>query len=188
MVGKGALLALLPLMACTEGGRWTGTIVDRTGMAIVENTDEGMWTAAQRRTFEEEIRIGAVEGDLDYQFGQIGSLAVGSNGRIYVSDTQGQHIKVFSRDGRHEQTIAGPGELGRNAAFVALTVGDTVIVPDPVNRRINRYAPDGTSLAAARRTGASGAVQPERGQLSMAIEYMELESANFRHSRHRRSS
>jgi hypothetical protein len=112
-----------------------------------------MWTAEEQWALEEEIRFGALEGDREYQFGQIGFIAVGSDGRIFVSDRQAQHIKVFRGDGQYELTIgapgSGPGELGRGPGFLALTAGDTVIVPDMTNRRINRYAPDGTTLADA---------------------------------------
>jgi hypothetical protein len=57
---------------------------------------------------------------------------------------------VFSADGRHEQTIGqpgqGPGELGTQLGALYLGPGDTLLVPDLANRRVNRYAPDGTSL------------------------------------------
>jgi hypothetical protein len=149
----GALLILLPVAACTEAGEWAGTITDSAGVAIVANPDEGMWTPGEGWTLEEEMRFGSLEVDLEYQFGQIGFLAVGSDERIYVSDTQAQHVKVFSVDGQYIRTIGGPGggpgELGRSSGFLALTAGDTVVVPDPANRRINRYASDGTVLSDA---------------------------------------
>ncbi len=140
-------------MACAEAGGWTGTITDSAGVAIVVNPTEGTWTADQQWTLEEEMRFGSLDGDPEYQFGQVGFLAVGSDGRIYVSDTQARHSRVFSSDGHYVQTIGGPGggpgELGRSTGFLALTAGDTVIVPDPANRRINRYASDGTVLSDA---------------------------------------
>jgi hypothetical protein len=125
-------------------------VTDSAGITIVTNTAEGIWTEAERWTLEEEIRIGSVEGDLDYQFGQVGTIGVDSKGALYVSDIQAQQIKVYSVEGDFLRTIgrpgAGPGELGPNAAFVLLTPGDTLLVPDLQNRRINRYAPDGTNL------------------------------------------
>jgi hypothetical protein len=145
-----ALLLLLHAIACSNEGRWTGTVSDSAGVIIVNNPEVGLWTDAERWTLEEELRVGAVEGDPEYQFGQIGNIVVGSDGRIYVPDTQARHIRVFSPDGQYLLTIGGPGggpgELGRNASFVALTAGDTLIVPDRTNRRVNRYAPDGTVL------------------------------------------
>jgi hypothetical protein len=67
-------------------------------------------------TLEEELRIGTVEGDVEYQFGQVGLIAVDSRDRIFVIDAQARRIRVFSSDGTHEQTIGqpgeGPGDLG----------------------------------------------------------------------------
>jgi hypothetical protein len=91
-----------------------------------------------------------VEGDPNYQFGGIGWIAVGSSGRIYVLDTQAQSVRAYSTDGSYELTFggpgAGPGEIGRGAIFVVSGPADTLLVPDLVNRRINRYAPDGSAL------------------------------------------
>jgi hypothetical protein len=130
-------------------------------VTIVLNTDEGMWTAEEGWTVEEEMRLGALEADPSYQFGQIGSIAVGSNGDIYVTDLQAQQVRVFSNSGEYLQTIGGPGngpgELGRNARYLTVSPGDTLIVPDPTNRRVNRYAPDGTALA-------STPLRPEEGR------------------------
>jgi len=146
----GVLLSLALVAACSGGSQWTGTVTDSAGVTIVTNTAEGTWTEAERWTLEEEIRIGSVEGDLNYQFGQVGTIGVDSKGALYVSDIQAQQIKVYSVDGGFLRTIgrpgAGPGELGPGAAFVLLAPGDTLLVPDIQNRRINRYAPDGTNL------------------------------------------
>jgi len=127
---------------------------DSAGVAIVRNPAIGLWTEAQRWTVREDLRIGAGEGRPEYQLGAIGWLDVGSDGRIYVLDTQGQHVKVFSAGGRYERTIggpgAGPGEIGRGATFVCVTSGDTLFVPDLANRRLNRYTAAGTPLASVR--------------------------------------
>jgi len=91
---------------------------DSAGVAIVRNPAIGLWTEAQRWTVREDLRIGAGEGRPEYQLGAIGWLDVGSDGRIYVLDTQGQHVKVFSAGGRYERTIGGPGaEAGRDRAW-----------------------------------------------------------------------
>ncbi len=81
--------ALLPIVACADDGDgWTGTVSDSAGVAIVENGDEGLWAPDEQWTLEEEMRVGALEADPEYQFGQVGFLAVGSVGQIYVSDIQ----------------------------------------------------------------------------------------------------
>jgi hypothetical protein len=114
------------------------------------NTGEGMWSEAERWTLEEDLRIGTVEGEPEYQFGQILFTALDSRDQIYVTDLQTQNIRVYSPEGEYLRTIgapgAGPGELGPGAAFVLIAPGDTILVPDLQNRRINRYLADGTVL------------------------------------------
>ncbi len=147
-------LAALAIAGCGGGGAdWTGTVTDSAGVAMVANPGEGLWSASSAWRLEEELRIGETEGRPEYQFGQIGTIAVGSDGSLYVIDAQAQQVKVFAPDGTFQRTIgrpgAGPGEIGPGAAFVLVGAGDTVFVPDLANRRINRYAPDGTALGSA---------------------------------------
>jgi hypothetical protein len=142
------------LAACGgQGTRWAGTISDSAGVTIVSNTETGVWAPGEEWTFEEELRIGALEGDPEYQFGQVGFIAVDSKGQIYVPDIQAQHIQVYASDGSYVQTIGqrggGPGEL-QGAAFVIMGPGDTLLVPDIQTQRVNRYAPDGSSLGSFR--------------------------------------
>lgn len=144
------LLALASIAACSGGDRWTGTETDSAGVTIVVNTDRGMWGAGEGWTLEEELRIGTLEGDVEHQFGQVGGIAIDSRDRIFVIDAQARDIRVFSPDGTYEQTIGqpggGPGELGAQVGALFLGPGDTLLVPDLGNQRVNRYAPDGTSL------------------------------------------
>jgi hypothetical protein len=117
-------------------------------VTIVSNSDVGLWAVGEEWTFAEELRIGALEGSSDYQFGQIASIAVDSEDRIFVLDGQAQHIQVYSPDGVYQQTVGGPGSgPGELRARMALLMGpgDTLIVPDGQNLRFNRYAPDGSS-------------------------------------------
>ena len=144
------LLTLVSIAACSGGDRWTGTVTDSAGITIVANTDRGLWGAGEGWTLEEELRIGTVDGDVEYQFGQIGLIAVDSRDRLFVIDAQARNIRVFSPDGTYEQTIgqpgAGPGELGAQVGALFMGPGDTLLVPDLANQRVNRYAPDGMSL------------------------------------------
>jgi hypothetical protein len=147
----GALL--VQLLACSVGrgdGEWGGTVTDSSGIVIVANPERGMWTEQEAWILEEDLRIGTFGGDLHYQFGQVGAVAVDSRGEIYVSDRQAQEVRVFSATGSFLRTVgtpgSGPGELGLGASELLISPGDTLLVPDPRNRRINRYAPDGASL------------------------------------------
>ena len=144
-----ALLACFAA-ACAGGeSKWTGTVSDSAGVQMVSNPDRGTWTSGTQWTVEEELRIGTVEGDANYQFGQIGFLAVGSDGRIFVLDAQAQHIKAFGADGEFQHTIGkpggGPGEIGLGAQFVLTGPDDTLIVPDMANQRVSLFLPDGSS-------------------------------------------
>lgn len=138
------------LVACGggTGGDWAGTVTDSAGVAIVANPDEGLWGAAGAWSVAEELRIGALDGDPDYQFGAIVWVDVDAEGRIYVVDQQAQNIRVFDREGAFLNTIGrpgdGPGELSRGAAAVVVGPGDTLFVPDPMQQRVNRFLPDGT--------------------------------------------
>jgi hypothetical protein len=144
-----ALMALV-FAACTGGDSWTGTVTDSAGVAIIENPATGLWNSSSQWSLEEELRIGSLEGDLEYQFGQIGLIAVDSRDRIFVLDMQARDVRVFSPDGMYEQTIgqpgSGPGELGAQVGALFMGPGDTLLVPDLANQRVNRYAPNGTSL------------------------------------------
>jgi len=147
-----ALSVLVVMLACggTESS-WTGTITDSAGVTMVSNPSEGIWTEKDQWTVEPEVRIGTVQGGPDYEFGEIGGITVDSRGRVFVLDVQAQHIKVFSPDGTYEQTIGGPGggpgELAAAYFSPGVVAGDTLLVPDVFgNRRINRYAPDGSDL------------------------------------------
>ena len=151
------LLAVVAAAACAAGeAQWTGSITDSAGVQMVSNTAEGIWTDETRWTVVEELRIGSVDGEPEYQFGQVGGVAVGSDGRMFVLDTQGQHVKVFSVDGVYEQTLggpgSGPGEIGppAGASAIVMARGDTLFVPDLANQRVNLYAPDGTQLGSFR--------------------------------------
>ena len=146
----GVMLTLCCMTACSGGDGWTGTVTDSAGVRIVTNTDQGFWEEGGGWTLEEELRIGTIEGQLEYQFGQIGLIAVDSRDRIFVLDIQVRDIRVFSPDGTYEQTIGGPGdgpgELGAEVGTLYMGPGDTLLVPDLGNQRINRYAPNGESL------------------------------------------
>jgi sugar lactone lactonase YvrE len=153
MTSTQALRPLLPLAfiaACSSGETWTGTVTDSAGVTIVTNAAQGVWQQGEGWTLEEELRIGALEGDEDYQFGQIGGLTIDSRDRIFVLDQQVRSIRVFSADGTFEQAFGqpgeGPGELGGAVGPLYTGPGDTLLVPDLANQRVNRYAPDGTSL------------------------------------------
>lgn len=149
---RAVLTGLLFTAGCTggDGGNWAGTVTDSAGVQIVSNPTTGLWTEQTRPTVTEVWRIGSQAGDAATQFGAISSLDVGADGNVYVLDTQAREIRVFDQTGQHLHNIGGPGtgpgELGQALVSVMLTPGDTVLVPDIMQQRVIRYAPDGTTV------------------------------------------
>jgi hypothetical protein len=87
------------LNACAAG---TDATADRalTGRSIV---------------LEPTVMIGEIEGDTDYLFGDIRSVALDDDGHIYVGDRIGATVRVYSPTGVFIRRIAregqGPGEV-----------------------------------------------------------------------------
>lgn len=148
-----AALALVCTAACggESGTRaWTGTMIDSAGVTIVSNAAEGIWSPDDTWGVVELLRIGSMEGDPEYEFGLIAGIGVTSDGHLFVMDQLGQHLKMFAPDGTHLVTLgaagSGPGEFAIGAGPVLVGTGDTLFVPDLQNRRVNRFAPDGSNL------------------------------------------
>jgi len=141
-------------LGCADGnGRWAGTVSDSAGVTVVTNPEAGLWGPEEAWTLEEELRVGTLEGEPDYQFGQIMGVTVDSRGRLYVLDFLEQQIKVYSSEGLFQQAIGGPGEGPgelRGAVAVLMGPGDTLLVQDNRAFRINRYAPDGSNAGGFR--------------------------------------
>jgi len=153
-----AVPALVLAAACGGeaggGADWTGTVEDSAGVQLVENTLTPLWGAGDAWTLEDVRTIGEAAGDPDYQFGQISGIGVTSDGRIILVDQQAQHLKIFSPEGSYEKTIgqpgSGPGEFGPGVGPVLVGRGDTLIVPDLGNQRVNVMNSDGSDATSFR--------------------------------------
>jgi hypothetical protein len=97
-----------------------------------------------------ELEIGVLDGDEDYMFGQLRSLAVAPDGTIYALDAQIPALRVYGPDGLHRGTWGrqggGPGEFAQPDGGLAVLSDGRVAVRDPGNSRMQIYAPDGTPL------------------------------------------
>ncbi len=143
-------LAATALAACGGAPRsaeWAGTVRDSAGITIVENPAVGMWRPGEAWTVVEELRIGVAEGDPEYQFGNITGIDADSDGRIYVLDQQAQEVRIFDAQGTLLRTMgrggSGPGELSPGAGPLFVVRGDTVLVPDVMLQRVNRFLAGG---------------------------------------------
>jgi hypothetical protein len=121
---------------------------DSAGVTIVANPAHGTWTDAARWRLEESLRIGTVEGDSEYEFGDVTGIGVAADGRIVVCDAGADaKVRVYTRDGGFSHAFGmpgvGPGELGGSAGPLFLSPADTIYVPDWENQRTNVYTVDG---------------------------------------------
>lgn len=154
-----AIAVVILFSACSgDGGAtatdWAGTVTDSAGIQLVMNPLTPIWGDGDSWTLEETLRIGTPEGDAAYQFGQISGIGFTSDDRVIVADQQGQHVKVFGADGTWERTIgeagSGPGQFGGQAGPVLVGRGDTILVPDLQNQRVNLLTADGEDLGSFR--------------------------------------
>lgn len=147
--------ALMFAAACggEAGGAadWAGTVEDSAGVQLVKNSLAPVWDEGDAWILEDVMTIGEAAGDPDYQFGQIAGIAITADGQIVLVDQQAQHLKVFDQAGAYVRTIgqagSGPGEFGPGVGPVLIGRGDTLIVPDLGNQRVNILKSDGSEPA-----------------------------------------
>ena len=147
--------ALMFAAACggEAGGAadWAGTVEDSAGVQLVKNSLAPLWDEGDAWVLEDVMTIGEAAGDPDYQFGQIAGIAITADGQIVLVDQQAQHLKVFDQAGAYVRTIgqagSGPGEFGPGVGPVLIGRGDTLIVPDLGNQRVNILKSDGSEPA-----------------------------------------
>jgi hypothetical protein len=99
----------------------------------------------------EEVSIGTLNGPPEYEFGQVGDVAVDPNGGVYVFDGQVPALRYYDASGRYVRTLggkgAGPGEYQDASLGIVIRHRDgRVVLRDPRNSRLNIYAPDGSPL------------------------------------------
>jgi len=150
--GLGLACGALIAGACAGGERaWGGTMTDSAGITIVESPAEGLWPAGLGPEITDELTIGTAEGDPDYQFGMIVGIDVTSDGNIYVMDMQARQARVFDSSGTFVRTIGGPGqgpgEFSQATMGLLATAGDTILVPDLMLQRLDRFTADGTFIS-----------------------------------------
>ena len=100
-------------------------------------------------TLVEELRIGSLDGTCD-AFGDVASLAVDGDGRIYVADRQARAIRVFAPQGECVRTFGrsgeGPGEF-RWLEGIAWQPPGYLWAIDAIQSRLTVFDSLGTVLA-----------------------------------------
>lgn len=97
----------------------------------------------------EDLVIGSLDGDSEYQFGLVTDIAVDASGGVYVFDTQVPALRYFDASGTFVRQLGnegqGPGEYRNGSLGLVVRHGDgRVVMRDPRNQRLNVYHADGT--------------------------------------------
>jgi len=134
-------LSIILISCGKQKSEWKGIVEKENGVTVVKNPKEPMY---REKVFslEEELSIGVAEGRAEYMFSEIGTIAVGDEERIYISDWKEIHIKVFDKDGMYLITIGrkgqGPGEFERISGM-QITHQKELLVFDMNMRRISFF-------------------------------------------------
>lgn len=123
------------------GSEWTAT-TDTIADTIRVFTEQGqIWESNAHLV--SEISIGVLDGDPQYQFGNIRAIAVGADGRMYVLDGHGPVLRMYAADGTWVQNVGregeGPGEYKRPDSGLAMRPDGKLLLRDPGNGRISIY-------------------------------------------------
>ncbi|HEU0301015.1 MAG TPA: 6-bladed beta-propeller [Longimicrobium sp.] len=151
-----ALMAFLPLAACSRGGEPRTVQVDSLpgGGVVVRNPAAGAWTDASAWRAVEDLRIGAAEGEGPDVFAMPAAVEVDAHGRLYVLEAATGQVRVFGADGGHVRSMgrqgAGPGELAQPVGM-ALAPDGTLWVVDPGNGRFTVFDTAGALRTTVRR-------------------------------------
>ncbi len=146
------LLVTLLAGACTRTGdtssdapRWTATTDTIADTVVVRTVSGQVWEAD--RSLVSEVSIGVLEGEDEYQFGQLVAIAADGEGRMYAFDSHVTVLRVYGPDGTWLRDIGregeGPGEYKQPDSGLAVMPDGRIAIRDPGNGRILLFSPDG---------------------------------------------
>ena len=133
------------ILADTQTGFPTGMTVDEKGNMWIAET-HAYRVAVYSPECSEIMSFGGY-GQEDGQFVYVTDVALGPEGRVYVSEYGGNdRVQEFDREGRFVGVLGGvgeePGSFRRPQALLALSDG-SLLVADASNHRIQKFSPDG---------------------------------------------
>ncbi len=143
------VLAVLPIAVAVAGcggeiavsDKWAGSVDTVAGILVINNPAQPIWEPETSWRLEQDLSIGAVEGDPDYEFSVVADLEVDDGGRIYVLDADLRRISIYDSAGSFITAFGrrgeGPGEF---EAPISLHWGaDTLVVWDRGQRRLSYF-------------------------------------------------
>jgi hypothetical protein len=125
--------------------RWTAAIDTIADTVVVRTVSGQVWESD--RTLVSEVGIGVLEGEEQYQFGNLRAIAVDAEGLMYAYDAHVPVLRVYSPDGNWLRDVGregeGPGEYKQPDSGLAILPDGRVALRDPGNGRITLYSADG---------------------------------------------
>ena len=99
-----------------------------SGEIVIQNTGAPLWGSDEGWEVMEEMRYGSGIGEDTVLFGQILSLDIDGQGRLYVLDSYAQQIHIFDSSGAFVRTVgskgSGPGEFESATAVDVSETGE----------------------------------------------------------------
>ncbi len=136
------------ILFASYGGQkaeWKGKIEKENGVIVVKNPKKPMYED-EIFSVEEDLKIGAVEGDENYMFSQIRNFVIDEDENIYVADRKETKIKVFEKNGKFLRVFGnageGPGEIGRIYS-IQINAKNELLVNDGRNRKLLFFTLEG---------------------------------------------
>jgi hypothetical protein len=108
-------------------------IIQENGIPTAINPDRPvpLPDSPKDMVFTEEFKIGALDGDPNYIFGEFVSFAVDDEGNVYILDWRGKFVRKFDRQGKFLLSFGGsgqgPGEFSSPDGIRYLTDGHIMV-------------------------------------------------------------
>jgi len=149
LMSAAALLAVIPVApAGAAASDWKGKTETREGVLHVLNPAEPA-EPPMEIALDERWRIGGDSESEDEFFGVIMEIATGTDGTVYILDTQLHQVSIYSPEGEFVRAIGhegeGPGEFRRPGNLILLPGGNIGVV-QTMPGKIVMLSPEGKPL------------------------------------------
>lgn len=148
-----------------------------SGQVVVRNDGTPVWRDGTRWQLRELFRIGSMDGAGPDVFGQVFDIELGSDGALFVLDSQASEVRVFSANGGYLRTLGrpgqGPGELNRPVGM-AVDPGGVLWVLNAGNARYSGFDTNSGALREERRRTATHSLVPWPGRFDRSGRLLEM--------------
>lgn len=107
---------------------------------VIRSTNVPAWGPNVR--LQQEVRLGVLDGDRDYELGRVRNVAIASDGHIVVADDAAPALRVYDANGTFVRIIGqngeGPGEY-RTMGGVRTLGNGNIQLWDPRLQRLTTY-------------------------------------------------